>query len=147
MPTHGKSHEIQDGLDQGERNIGPKYKARLVVKGFKQEQGVNYDEIFSPAVKVTTLPLMLGVVATKDLELKQMDVKTPFLHGDPNEDIYMSQPAGFTTMGEDGHLVPRLKKSFYGLKQAPRIWYEKFDSHIRHLGLLIGRLMSVKSGD
>ena len=112
----------------------PKYKARLVAKGFKQEHGVDYDEIFSPVVKMTTLRLLLGVVATEDLELEQMDVKTTFLHGDLEEDIYMSQPAGFTATGEDNHLVCRLKKSLYGLKQAPRMWYQKFDSYIRQLG-------------
>ena len=112
----------------------PKYKARLVAKGFKQEYGVDYDEIFSPVVKMTTLRLLLGVVATEDLELEQMDVKTTFLHGDLEEDIYMSQPAGFTATGEDSHLVCRLKKSLYGLKQAPRMWYQKFDSYIRQLG-------------
>ena len=111
----------------------PKYKARLVAKGFKQEQGVDYDEIFSPVVKMTTLRYLLGVVAANDLELEQMDVKTAFLHGDLHEDIYMSQPAGFTATGGD-HLVFRLMKSLYGLKQAPRMWYEKFDSHIQQLG-------------
>ena len=63
---------------------------------------VDYDEIFSPVVKLTTLRLLLGVVATKDKELKQLDVKTTFLHKDLEEDIYMSQPAGFTTAGEEG---------------------------------------------
>ena len=61
--------------------------------GFKQEHGVNYDEIFSPVVKMTTLRLLLGVVVTEDVELEQLDVKTTFLHGDSDEDIYMSQPA------------------------------------------------------
>ena len=77
----------------------PKFKDRLVVNGFKQEQGVNYDEIFSLVVKMMTLRFLLGIVATEDLELEQLDVKTTFLHGDLNEDIYMSQPVGFTMMG------------------------------------------------
>ena len=104
------------GLDQ------PKYKARLIAKGFKQEHDLNYDAIFSSVVKTKTLQLLLGVVATEDLKLEQMD-------GDLKEEIYMSQPAGFTTTGEESHLVCRLKKSLYGLKQAPRMWYHKFDSH------------------
>ena len=69
------------------------------MNGFKQEQGVNYDEIFSLVVKMMTLRFLLGIVATEDLELEQLDVKTTFLHGDLNEDIYMSQPVGFTMMG------------------------------------------------
>ena len=80
----------------------PKYKARLVAKGFKQEHEVDFDDIFLLVVKMTTLRLLLGVVATEDLELKQLDVKTTFLHKDLEEDIYMSQPAGFTTAGEEG---------------------------------------------
>ena len=120
----------------------PKYKARLVAKGFKQEHGVEYNEIFSPVVKMTTLRLLLGVMATEELELEQLDVleleqldvKMTFLHGDLEEDIYMSQPVGFTTTREESHLVCRLKKSLYGLKQASRMWYQKFDSYIRHLG-------------
>ena len=83
---------------------------------------------------MTTLRLLLGVVVTEDLELEQLDIKTTFLHRDLEEDIYMSQPAGFSASGEKSHLVCRLKKSIYGLKQAPRMWYQKFDSYIRQLG-------------
>ena len=68
----------------------PKYKARLVLKGFRQEYGVDFDEIFSPVVKMTTLFFMLGVVAADNLELIQLDVKTAFLHGDLQEEINMS---------------------------------------------------------
>ena len=102
----------------------PKYKARLIAKGFRQEHGVDYDKIFSPVVKMTTLRLLLGVVMTEDLVLDQLDIKTTFLHGDL-EDIYMSQSAGFTATGEESHLVCQLKKSLYGLKQALRMWYQK----------------------
>ncbi|MCO5550238.1 hypothetical protein L7F22_003721 [Adiantum nelumboides] len=66
-----------------------KYKARLVAKVFEQKKGIDFDEIFSPVVKMTTLRLVLGIVATEDLELTQMDVKTVFLHGDLDEDVYM----------------------------------------------------------
>ena len=83
-----------------------------------QEHGVNYNEIFSPGVKMTTLRLLLSVVATEDIELEQLDVKMTFLHGDLEEDIHMSQLAGFTTTGDEGHIAHKLKKSLYGLKQA-----------------------------
>ena len=91
------------------------------MKGFKQEHGVDYDEIFSPVVKMTTLRLLLGVMAAEDLELEQLDVKTAFLHGDLEEDIYMSQPTSFRVTGEKSHLIYRRKKSLYGLKQTPRM--------------------------
>ena len=100
-------------------STNPKYKARLVAMGFRQEYGVDFDEIFSPVVKMTTLRFMLDVVAADNLELIQLDVKTTFLHGDLQEEIYMEQPKGFVATGQE-HLVCRLRKSLYGLKQAPR---------------------------
>ena len=104
-----------------------KYKARLVVKGFLQKKGIDFDEIFSPVVKMASIRVILGLVARLNLELEQMDVKTAFLHGDLNEEIYMEQPEGFKVSGKE-NLVCKLKKSLYGLKQAPRQWYKKFDS-------------------
>ena len=68
------------------------YKARLVVKGFAQKKGIDFDEIFSPIVKMTSIRIILGLVALEDLHLEQLDVKTYFLHGDLEEDIYMQQP-------------------------------------------------------
>ena len=103
-----------------------KHKARLVVKGFQQKKGIDFDEIFSPVVKMTSIRVILGLVASLNLELEQMDVKTAFLHGDLKEEIYMQQPEGFEV--SDKNLVCKLKKSLYGLKQAPRQWYKKFDS-------------------
>ena len=70
----------------------PKYKAHIAVNGFQQEYGVDFDEVFPLLVKMTTLQFLLGVVALEDLELVQLDVKTTFLHGDLNEEIYMEQP-------------------------------------------------------
>lgn len=72
-----------------------KYKARLVVKGFQQKKGIDFDEIFSPVVKMTSIRIILGMVASMNLELEQMDVKTAFLHGSLDEEIYMEQPEGF----------------------------------------------------
>ena len=79
----------------------PKYKARLVAKGFKQQHGVDFDEIFSPVVKMTTLRTVLGLVTIEDMELVQMDVKTTFLHGDLEEDVYMAQPKGYEQPGRE----------------------------------------------
>ncbi|KAL2236677.1 UNVERIFIED_CONTAM: Retrovirus-related Pol polyprotein from transposon TNT 1-94 [Sesamum indicum] len=103
-----------------------KYKARLVAKGFTQKEGIDYNEIFSPVVKYTTVRVILALTAHFDWELKQMDVKTAFLHGDLDECIYMRQPVGFIEKNKPDH-VCLLKKSLYGLKQSPRQWNKKFD--------------------
>uniref|UniRef100_A0A2N9G6Q3 CCHC-type domain-containing protein n=1 Tax=Fagus sylvatica TaxID=28930 RepID=A0A2N9G6Q3_FAGSY len=77
-----------------EHDGSKRYKARLVVKGFQQKEGVDYTDIFSPVVKLTTIRLVLGIVATENLHLEQLDVKTAFLHGDLEEDIYMQSATG-----------------------------------------------------
>ena len=69
-----------------------RYKARLVVKGFAQKKGIDFDEIFSPIVKMTAIKTILSIVAVEDLHLEQLNVKTTFLHGDLEEEIYMEQP-------------------------------------------------------
>ncbi|KAM1516880.1 hypothetical protein ACFX10_015793 [Malus domestica] len=104
-----------------------RYKARLVVKGFGQKKEVDFDEIFSPVVKMTSIQVILGMAASMDLELEQLDVKTAFLHGNLEYEIYMEQPKGFEVKGKET-LVCKLKKSLYGLKQAPRQWNRKFNS-------------------
>jgi hypothetical protein len=108
-------------------SLQPRYKARLVVKGFSQKKGIDFEEIFSPVIKMSSIRVVLGLAAKMNLEIEQLDVKTAFLHGDLDEKIYMEQPEGFIAKGKE-HLVCRLKKRLYGLKQAPRQWYKKFDS-------------------
>lgn len=88
-----------------------------MARGFTQEEGVDYTEVFSPVVKHTSIRVLLAVVAKLDWELEQLDVKTAFLHGDLEETIYMHQPQGFVKPGEENKVF-LLKKSLYGLKQA-----------------------------
>jgi hypothetical protein len=110
-----------------------KYKARLVAKGYSQVEGIDFGEIFSPVAKLTSIRLLLSVAAAFDFEIEQMDVKTTFLHGDLEEEIFMKQPEGYAVKGKK-ELVCRLKKSLYGLKQSPRMWYQKFDTYMLGLG-------------
>ena len=102
-------------------------KARFVVRGFDQEKGIDFNEVFSPVVRHTSIHILLALVALYDLEMEQLDVKTAFLHGNLEEEIYIQQPEGFVVPGKENH-VYRLKKSLYGLKQSPRQWYKRFDS-------------------
>ncbi|CAI7771138.1 unnamed protein product [Closterium sp. NIES-53] len=101
-----------------------RYKLRLVAKGFQQTKGKDFDEIFAPVRKGTTLRVMLGMAANRGWRIKEMDITTAFLNGIILEELYMLQPEGL----DDGSgRVCRLKKAIYGLKQAPRAWYHKLE--------------------
>ena len=116
-----KKKEVASGVEDA------RYKARLVAKGFSQVQGVDFNDVFSPVVKHSSIRVLLALVTMYDLELEQLDVKTAFLHGELDEKIYMKQPEGFEVEGKEDQ-VCLLKKSLYGLKQSPRQWYKRFDS-------------------
>ena len=111
----------------------PRFKTRLVAKGFSQIPGVDYNDVFSPVVKHSSIRTFFGIVAMRDLELEQLDVKTAFLHGELEEEIYMDQPEGFIVPGKEDH-VCKLKRSLYGLKQSPHQWYKRFDSFMMSHG-------------
>jgi hypothetical protein len=96
-----------------------RFKARLMAKGFTQREGIDYTKTFSLVSSKDSFRIIIALVAHYDLELHQMDVKTPFLNGNLQENIYMAQPGGFTVEGKE-HMGCKLKKSLYGLKQASR---------------------------
>jgi hypothetical protein len=110
-----------------------KYKARLVPKDYSQVEGIDFGEIFSLVAKLTSIRFFLFFVATFHFEVEHMDVKTTFLHGDMEEEIYMKQPEGFVGKGKK-EFVCKLKKSLYGLKQSPRMWYQKIYNYMLGLG-------------
>ena len=102
------------------------FKARLVAKGYAHNEGIDYNEVFSPVDKHSSIRILLALVAQFDLELAQLDVKTVILHGDLEEKIYMSQPDSFKVTRKENWAC-KLKKSLYGLKQSPHQWYKRFD--------------------
>ncbi|CAM8887194.1 unnamed protein product [Rhodiola kirilowii] len=103
-----------------------KYKARLVIKGYRQKEVLDYFDTFSLVTIITSIRMIIVIAALRNLEIYQMDVKTAFLNGDLEEEIYMEQPEGCRVPGQ-GRKVCKLVKSFYGLKQAPKQWHVKFD--------------------
>lgn len=104
-----------------------KYKARLVAKCFKQLEGLKFFDTFSPVTRITPLRLLVAMAAIFDLQIHQTDVKTVFLNGDLNEEIYMDQPECFVKVGQENK-ISKLTKSLYGLNHAPKQCHEKFDS-------------------
>ena len=102
------------------------YKAWLVAKGFRQVQGVDYDETFSLVAMLKSVRIMLAITADFDYEIWQMDVKMAFLNGNLTEDVYMIQLVGFVDP-VNAEKVCKLQKSIYGLKQASRSWNIRFE--------------------
>jgi hypothetical protein len=112
-----------------------KNKARLIAKGYVQQAGVDFDEIFAPVARMESVRLVLALAADEGWEVHHMDVKTTFLNGELAEEVYMQQPEGFVTAGEELKVL-RLRRALYGLRQALRAWYEKLDGTLCKLGFI-----------
>jgi len=113
-----------------------RYKARLVAKGYTQKEGEDFFDTYSSVVRLTIIQVLLSLAASYGLIVHQMDVKTAFLNGELEEEIYMDQPDGFVANGQEGK-VCKLLKSLYGLKQAPKQWHEKFDKTLTFVGFVV----------
>ncbi|KAK2402146.1 putative mitochondrial protein [Trifolium repens] len=106
-----------------------KYKARLVVKGFLQRQGLDYDEVFSPVARHETIRLVIALACSRRWPLFHLNVKSAFLNGPLEEDVYVKQPPGFELKGKEDKVL-KLHKALYGLKQAPRAWNKRIDNFL-----------------
>ncbi|GKC47949.1 retrovirus-related pol polyprotein from transposon TNT 1-94 [Tanacetum coccineum] len=106
-----------------------KNKARLVAQGFMQEEGIDFEESFSPVARIEAICIFVANAAHKNMMIYQMDVKTDFLNGKLKEEVYVSQPEGFVNQDNPSH-VYKLKKALYGLKQAPHAWSDMLSSFL-----------------
>nr|GFB65055.1 retrovirus-related Pol polyprotein from transposon TNT 1-94 [Tanacetum cinerariifolium] len=104
-------------------------KSRLVVRGYRQEEGIDFEESFASVARMEAIRIFLAYATHKSFFVFQMDVKTTFLHGLLKEDVYVCQPEGFINADHPSH-VYKLKKALYGLKQAPRAWYGELSTFL-----------------
>ncbi|GKE07678.1 putative ribonuclease H-like domain-containing protein, partial [Tanacetum coccineum] len=128
----------EHGLNKkDERGIVIKNKVRLVAQGYTQEERIDYDEVFAPVARIEAIRLFLAYASFKDFVVYQMDVKSAFLYGKIEEEVYVCQPPGF----EDPNFYDRVykvEKALYGLHQAPRAWYETLSTYLLDNGFQRG---------
>ncbi|GJW00590.1 retrovirus-related pol polyprotein from transposon TNT 1-94 [Tanacetum coccineum] len=116
-------------------------------QGYNQQEGINYDETYAPVARLESIRILLAYACALDFKLFQMDVKSAFLNGFINEEVYVAQPSGFIDFAKPNH-VYRLKKALYGLKQAPKAWYDRLKAFlIKHdytMGMVDNTLFTKK---
>ncbi|GKC17218.1 putative ribonuclease H-like domain-containing protein, partial [Tanacetum coccineum] len=122
-----------------ERGIVVRNKARLVAQGYKQEEGIDYDEVFAPVARIEAIRLFLAYASFMNFLVYQMDVKSAFLYGTIEEEVYVSQPPGFVDP-EFPEKVYKVEKALYGLHQAPRAWYETLSTYLLNNGFHRGQI-------
>ena len=121
----------------------------MSAKGYRQKEGLDYFDTYSPVSRITSIRTLIAIAAVYNFDIHQMDVKTTFLNGELDEEIYMEQPEGFVLKGQESK-VCKLVKSLYGLKQAPKQWHEKFDHTLLTHGFKINesdKCVYIKSND
>ncbi|GJX73199.1 retrovirus-related pol polyprotein from transposon TNT 1-94 [Tanacetum coccineum] len=122
-------------------------KARLVAQGYNQQEGIDFDETYAPVARLESIRILLAYACAYDFKLFQMDVKSAFLNGFINEEVYVAQPPGFIDFKKPNHIF-KLKKALYGLKQAPKAWYDRLKAfllnHKYTMGLVDNTLFTKK---
>ncbi|GJR74091.1 retrovirus-related pol polyprotein from transposon TNT 1-94, partial [Tanacetum coccineum] len=145
MTIIGTKWVFRNKLD--ENGIVSRNKARLVAQGYNQQEGIDYDETYAPVARLESIRILLAYACALDFKLFQMDVKSAFLNGFINEEVYMAQPLGFIDFEKPDH-VYKLKKALYGLKQAPKAWYDRLKAFlIKHeykMGMVDNTLFTKK---
>jgi hypothetical protein len=120
-------------VKRDEHGAMSKHKARLVVKDYVYRHGIDYDEVFTPVARLDSVCLLITLTVHEGWEVHHMDIKSAFINGDIQEEVYIEQPAGFIIAGKE-HKVLKLKKALYGMHQAPRAWNAKLDDTLLSLG-------------
>ena len=123
---------------QDEHGVVIRNKARLVAKGYSQVEGLDFGETYAPVARLEAIRILLAYATHHDFKLYQMDVKSAFLNGPIQEEVYVSQPPGFEDPKKPDH-VYKLHKALYGLKQAPRAWYEHLKGFLVDQGFIMGK--------
>ncbi|GJY51966.1 copia protein [Tanacetum coccineum] len=128
MTIIGTKWVYRNKLD--ENGVVTRNKARLVDQGYNQQEGIDYDETYAPVARLESIRILLAYARALDFKLYQMDVKSAFLNGFINEEVYVTQPSGFIDFAKPNY-VYKLKKALYGLKQAPKAWYDQLISELK----------------
>nr|GEY08761.1 copia protein [Tanacetum cinerariifolium] len=127
MTIIGTKWVYRNKLD--ENGIITRNNARLVGQGYNQQEGINYDETYAPVARLESIRILLAYACVLDFKLYQMNVKSAFLNGFINEEVYVAQPTRFIDFAKPNY-VYRLKKALYGLKEAPKAWYDRLKSFL-----------------
>ena len=114
-------------------------KAQLVAQGFCQKEGIDFEETFAPVARLESIRILLALAASKGFKLFQMDIKSVFLNGFIEQDVYVKQPPGFENP-KFPNRVFNLQKSLYGLKHAPRAWYDRLKKFLGSKGFKMGSI-------
>ncbi|GKC16641.1 retrovirus-related pol polyprotein from transposon TNT 1-94 [Tanacetum coccineum] len=140
-----KDHPLETVID--ENGIVSRNKARLVAQGYNQQEGIDFDETYAPVARLESIRILLAYACAHDFKLYQMDVKSAFLNGFINEEVFVAQPPGFIDFEKPNHVF-KLKKALYGLKQAPKAWYDRLKAflinHNYTMGLVDNTLFTKK---
>ena len=132
LPSNKKAIEVKWVFKTKVKPFGEiaKYKARLVAKGFLQKPGLDFNEVYAPIARIETVRLIVAIASMRKWTVSQLDVKSDFLNGPLEEEVYTRQPPGYEKIGMENRVM-KLNKALYDLKQAPRAWKKRIDGFLQ----------------